>query len=604
MKLLVPDSCAELEPWIDVGVLGAFEVHAAEAIVRLGTPAGEPPPSSTVVLGAALALWAPLRGHACIDLADAPAIVAASAARPSDGEVDPDATAAPDVGALAWPEPARWLDALAASPLVRVVARPDPVPTPGPRPLVLHNSRLYTQRQWIDECTVAAALTARIEERTAARSVRHEHDDRQVEAVEAASGHALTVVVGGPGTGKTHTIARLLARALTDQPDARIGLAAPTGKAAARLSASVHEAAGSGTWSHDVAAALGGLEAVTLHRLLGWRPGSRTRFRHDAAHPLAVDVVVVDETSMVLAADHGPAARGDAGHGPLGAGRRPRPARERRGRRRARRHRAVDGDAACGRAPRAPVPHGGRVADRRVGRAGASGPRRRRARPAPRRRRRADLCRRRRRGGGRARDGARRPARGARDAATSGDASGALVHVGAQRVLCAHRRGPFGVAEWSRTVRGWVQGPLDRPAPGDVVLATRNDARTGTNNGDTGVLVDRDGALVAAFARGAAAIERAPAQIAGLEAAYAMTVHKSQGSEYDTVALIHPPESSPLVGRELLYTAVTRAARRLVIVADDAAVRRAVLTPARSRHRSRRRPRHRALRTADRWVPT
>ena len=148
-------------------------------------------------------------------------------------------------------------------------------------------------------------------------------------------------------------------------------------------------------------------------------------------------------------------------------------------------------------------------------------------------------------------------------------------------MLCAHRRGPFGVAEWNRTVRGWVQGPLDRPAPGDVVLATRNDARTGTNNGDTGVLVDRHGALVAAFARGVATIERAPAQIAGLEAAYAMTVHKSQGSEYDTVALIHPPDSSPLVGRELLYTAVTRAARRLVIVADDAAVRRAVLTPAR-----------------------
>ena len=247
----------------------------------------------------ALALWAPLRGHACIDLADAPAIVAASAARPGDGEVDTDATAAPDVGALAWPEPARWLDALAASPLVRVVDRHDPVPTPGPRPLVLHGSRLYTQRQWIDECTVAAALTARIEERTAARAVPHGSDDRQAAAVEAASGHALTVVVGGPGTGKTHTIARLLARLLTDEPDARIGLAAPTGKAAARLAASVHEAAANGTWSHDVTAALGRLEAVTLHRLLGWRPGSRTRFRHDAAHPLAVDVVVVDETSMV-----------------------------------------------------------------------------------------------------------------------------------------------------------------------------------------------------------------------------------------------------------------------------------------------------------------
>src|SRR6188508_1602212 len=181
MTLLVPDSWAALEPWIDIGVLGAFEVHAADAIVRLGTPVGEPPPSPAVALGAALALWAPLRGHACIDLADAPAIVTASAARPSDA----DGTAAPpDVGALAWPEPTRWLDALAASPLVRVVARHDPVPTPGTRPLVLHGSRLYTQRQWIDECTVAAALTARLEERNATPAGRHEHDDRQVEAVE------------------------------------------------------------------------------------------------------------------------------------------------------------------------------------------------------------------------------------------------------------------------------------------------------------------------------------------------------------------------------------------------------------------------------------
>src|SRR4029079_18218682 len=103
-----------------------------------------------------------------------------------------------------------------------------------------------------------------------------ERDDRQVAAVEAASGRALTVVVGGPGTGKTHTIARLLARVLTDQPDARIGLAAPTGQAAARPGDSAHETAGSGTWPHDVASVLGRLEAVTLHRLLGWRPGSRT----------------------------------------------------------------------------------------------------------------------------------------------------------------------------------------------------------------------------------------------------------------------------------------------------------------------------------------
>ena len=105
MKLLVPDSWAALEPWIDVGVLGAFEVHAADAIVRLGTPAGEPPPSPAVVLGAALALWAPLRGHACIDLADAPAIVAASAARPTTPRSTPMPRPRPTWAR--WPGPSR-----------------------------------------------------------------------------------------------------------------------------------------------------------------------------------------------------------------------------------------------------------------------------------------------------------------------------------------------------------------------------------------------------------------------------------------------------------------------------------------------------------------
>ncbi len=169
----------------------------------------------------------------------------------------------------------------------------------------------------------------------------------------------------------------------------------------------------------------------------------------------------------------------------------------------------------------------------------------------------------------------------ARDAAITGDAAAALAHAGMVRVLCAHRRGPFGVEEWNRTVRRWVHGSQERARAGDVLLATRNDPRTGIVNGDTGVLVDRGSALMVAFPRAGAIADFAPAQIAGLEPAFAMTVHKSQGSEYDTVAVIHPPESSPLVGRELLYTAVTRASRRLVIVGDDAAIRRAVLTPAR-----------------------
>ncbi len=119
------DRCAAIVPW---------------------TPAGEAPPSSAVVLGAALALWAPLRGHACIDLADAPAIVAASAARRSDADVDvdDDDTAAPDVGALAWPEPARWLEALVGEPVgprgrsSRPDAHAGPAATRAPRLAALH----------------------------------------------------------------------------------------------------------------------------------------------------------------------------------------------------------------------------------------------------------------------------------------------------------------------------------------------------------------------------------------------------------------------------------------------------------------------------------
>ena len=107
-----------------------------------------------------------------------------------------------------------------------------------------------------------------------------------------------TVLAGGPGTGKTTTVARLLA-ALADQPGPRlrIALAAPTGKAAARLQEAVRTEAA--RLPDEDRERLGELSASTVHRLLGWRPDRRGRFRHDATNRLPFDVVVVDETSMV-----------------------------------------------------------------------------------------------------------------------------------------------------------------------------------------------------------------------------------------------------------------------------------------------------------------
>ena len=123
-------------------------------------------------------------------------------------------------------------------------------------------------------------------------------DDRQRIAAETAVRRRFAVVAGGPGTGKTTTVARILAL-LFEQGDPLVALAAPTGKAAARLVEAVHDEAARMDVSDAVRARLLGLDASTLHRLLGWRPGAHSRFRHHRGNRLPHDVVIVDETSMV-----------------------------------------------------------------------------------------------------------------------------------------------------------------------------------------------------------------------------------------------------------------------------------------------------------------
>jgi exodeoxyribonuclease V alpha subunit len=150
------------------------------------------------------------------------------------------------------------------------------------------------------------------------------------------------------------------------------------------------------------------------------------------------------------------------------------------------------------------------------------------------------------------------------------------------RVLCAHREGPYGVSEWNRLGEQWLRGTQGGASwyAGKPLLATRNDARLGIANGDTGVVVRQGAQLLAAFQTGQGLKLFEQAQLSDIDTAYAITVHKSQGSEYDTVVVVLPPVDSPLVSRELVYTAVTRAKQRVFTIGTVAAMEACLNSPA------------------------
>ncbi|MGH2844362.1 MAG: ATP-binding domain-containing protein, partial [Solirubrobacteraceae bacterium] len=168
------------------------------------------------------------------------------------------------------------------------------------------------------------------------------------------------------------------------------------------------------------------------------------------------------------------------------------------------------------------------------------------------------------------------------EAARAGDGREALAALSSWRILCAHRRGPLGVATWNAKVGQWLAGAIDGYSTdgewyvGRPVVVTANDYTLQLFNGDTGVLVAREPAgVVVAFEQAAVS----PSRLSEVETAYAMTVHKAQGSEFDRVAVVLPRPTSRILTRELLYTAVTRARRQLLLAGTEESVRAAVDRP-------------------------
>jgi exodeoxyribonuclease V alpha subunit len=170
-----------------------------------------------------------------------------------------------------------------------------------------------------------------------------------------------------------------------------------------------------------------------------------------------------------------------------------------------------------------------------------------------------------------------------RTAALDGDADAAVQALDRHRLLCAHRAGPYGVEHWNRQVERWIGDATGTQVAwgpqwyaGRPLLVTANDYGLGLFNGDTGVVVaDGDGvrAVVAGVGQH---LSFATSRLSEVQTMHAMTIHKSQGSQADEVTVLLPPEDSPLLTRELFYTAVTRAQSVVRVVGTESAVRAAV----------------------------
>lgn len=472
-------------------------------------------------------------------------------------------------------------------------------------PLILDRERLYLARYQAYERQLATQLLQRAadlpevddaqlsESLTRLFAFNQQQPDWQRLAAAQAVRRKLAVISGGPGTGKTTTVVRLLA-ALLEQPGCAhlaIGLAAPTGKAAARMAEAIRNAKAELPVSEALKAALPD-EARTLHRLLGSR-GDSPQVRHHAANPLALDVLVVDEASMVdlalmaklldalppsarliLLGDKDQLCAVEAGavFAELCEGR------------------GFDAQAAgdLQRITGQQVPvsqpssqlgdavvlltHSHRFAGdsgigelaRRINGGDVSGTlnllKEERsdlawnAQPTP-----NDLLER--------LDQGYAPFI---DAAKSADPAAAFAAFNAFRALCAQREGVWGVAGINEALEARIKRRSQVPSRerwyvGRPIMVRQNDYALGLFNGDIGICLHSEYGLRVFFEGEDGYRPFAPARLPSHDSAFAMTVHKSQGSEFSEVLLVLPEQPSPLLSRSLFYTGITRAKHQVEI---------------------------------------
>lgn len=502
-----------------------------------------------------------------------------------------------------------------------------------PTPIALCGDRLYLNRMWRNELTVArffneANQVVDVDEALLAQTLdalfpASDEIDWQKVAAAVALTRRISVISGGPGTGKTTTVARLLAALIqtTRQPRCRIRLAAPTGKAAARLTESLGEALRRLPLTDEQKALLP-TEASTLHRLLGAQPGSQ-RMRYHAGNPLHLDVLVVDEASMIDLPMMARLIDALPEHGRvIFLGDRDQLASVEAG--------AVLGDICAwvnagytaGRAAQLerltghPVPAGesdvaGALRDSlcllqksyRFGSHSGIGSLARAVNNGDRHGVRATLRQ-------AFEDIVLHPLSTTEEYEAMLEQSQAgygrylqllreraepealIAAFGEFQLLCALRDGPYGVSGVNEQLEQMLNRRRAITLPrhsrwyeGRPVMISRNDSALGLFNGDIGIALERGEGLRVWFPMPDGSIKSVqPSRLPEHDTAWAMTVHKSQGSEFDHAALILPAKIVPLVTRELVYTAITRAKQRLSIYADEQVLTQSIV--ARTERRS------------------
>jgi exodeoxyribonuclease V alpha subunit len=596
------------------GVLSPIDEHFTAAISRIS---GEENPE--VLLACALVSLYVNRGHVCLNLprfTENPTIV------DDAGEV---------VTGIDWPAIDRWMESLRSSVLVSDGSAATPLVLDG-------TGRLYLRRYWEHQKRLCEAVLARagaVDESIDSNLLRDGLDrlfgsgsakettdqpDWQRIAAMTAVRRRFCVISGGPGTGKTFTVVKILALFIEQALHAgrrppRLTLAAPTGKAAARLVESVRRNKAKLACAEEVLRAIPET-ASTIHRALGSIGGSGTRFRHHADNPLVTDAVLVDEASMVdlalmsrladatppsasliLIGDQDQLASVEAGavlgdicntgvartysHAMAEAAatltgcRLPFDTNESRagglgdcivqlthsyryGERGgigvlARAINAGDGTLALS------VLHSAEHPEVSLAAPPADGHLSKRLRTAV--------------------------VQGFRPYLKQQEPEAQLRAFENVRILCAHRRGPQGMETMNRLIeKALAEAGLlhteTRSYAGRPVMVTENDYQLGLFNGDVGLICnshDDGGSRLACFVAPDGRLRRlAPSRLPGHETVFAMTVHKSQGSEFDEVAILLPTRPSPVLSRELLYTAVTRARRKVTIYGTPEVVTAAV----------------------------